>query len=179
MGSSCPPSFPCSVRSVLGSITCSTAPGDRGASPPVRRQNFRPGKTIDVVSRRATRDSARHPDLRCDPIRVGDASRSPARDARPARRISLRARPNRRFQPSDRLLWLILRRVWPRWRDALVLVQPATVATPSCITRWSFNAQQFSGRSLLSSSPGTPDTAFPDTRAPPRAATRTSCSSRR
>ena len=36
-------------------------------------------------------------------------------------------RSNRRFRPSDRLLWLILRRVWPRWRDALVLVQPATV----------------------------------------------------
>jgi len=28
---------------------------------------------------------------------------------------------------SVRALWLILRRVWPRWRDALVLVQPATV----------------------------------------------------
>jgi putative transposase len=34
---------------------------------------------------------------------------------------------DRRFRRSDRLLWLILRRVWPRWRDALVLVQPATV----------------------------------------------------
>src|SRR4030095_11937753 len=38
-----------------------------------------------------------------------------------------RARPNRRFRRSDRLLWVILRRVWPRWRDALVLGQPATV----------------------------------------------------
>jgi hypothetical protein len=28
----------------------------------------------------------------------------------------------------DRLLWVCLRRVWPRWRDALELVQPATVA---------------------------------------------------
>jgi hypothetical protein len=36
-------------------------------------------------------------------------------------------RSNRRFRPSDRLLWLVLRRSWPRWRDALVLVQPATV----------------------------------------------------
>jgi len=34
---------------------------------------------------------------------------------------------DRRFRRSDRLLWLFLRRVWPRWRDALVLVQPATV----------------------------------------------------
>jgi hypothetical protein len=29
------------------------------------------------------------------------------------------ARPDRRFRASDRLLWLILRRLWPRWRDAL------------------------------------------------------------
>jgi putative transposase len=41
--------------------------------------------------------------------------------------LAVRARLNRRFRPSDRLLWLILRRVWPRWREALVLVQPATV----------------------------------------------------
>ena len=37
------------------------------------------------------------------------------------------ARSNRRFRSADRLLWLILRRVWPRWRDALMLVHPATV----------------------------------------------------
>jgi Homeodomain-like domain len=36
-------------------------------------------------------------------------------------------RSNRRFRLSDRLLWLVLRQVWSRWRDALVLVQPATV----------------------------------------------------
>ena len=36
-------------------------------------------------------------------------------------------RSNRRFRPSDRLLWLVLRQLWPRWRDALVLVQPVTV----------------------------------------------------
>jgi hypothetical protein len=41
--------------------------------------------------------------------------------------LAVRARSNRRFRPSDRLLWLILRRVWPAWRDALVLVRPATV----------------------------------------------------
>ena len=37
------------------------------------------------------------------------------------------ARSDRRFRPADRLLWLCLQRFWPRWRDALVLVQPATV----------------------------------------------------
>jgi hypothetical protein len=41
--------------------------------------------------------------------------------------LAVLARSNRRFRPSDRLLWLILRRKWPRWRDALVLVQSATV----------------------------------------------------
>src|SRR4029450_972589 len=41
--------------------------------------------------------------------------------------LTVLARPNRRFRRFDRLLWLILRRVWPRWRTALVLIQPATV----------------------------------------------------
>jgi hypothetical protein len=41
--------------------------------------------------------------------------------------VGVVARSNRRFRPSDRLLWLVLRRLWPQWRDALVLVQPATV----------------------------------------------------
>jgi hypothetical protein len=41
--------------------------------------------------------------------------------------LAVLARSNQRFRRSDRLLWLILRRVWPRWRDALVLVQPVTV----------------------------------------------------
>jgi hypothetical protein len=37
-------------------------------------------------------------------------------------------RSDRRFRPSDRLFWMCLRLWWPRWREALVLVQPATVA---------------------------------------------------
>jgi hypothetical protein len=41
--------------------------------------------------------------------------------------LAVLARSNGRFRRSDRVLWLIVRRVWPRWRDALVLVQPATV----------------------------------------------------
>ena len=32
-----------------------------------------------------------------------------------------------RFRPVDRLLWVGLRRCWAAWRDALVLVRPATV----------------------------------------------------
>src|SRR5229473_1660053 len=38
------------------------------------------------------------------------------------------ARSDRRFRPSDRLLWVCLRRLWPRWSEGLVLVQTATVA---------------------------------------------------
>jgi len=41
--------------------------------------------------------------------------------------LAVLARSNRRFRRSDRLLWLMLRRMWPRWIEALVLVQPATV----------------------------------------------------
>src|SRR5262249_23766993 len=41
--------------------------------------------------------------------------------------LGVLARSNRRFRAADRLFWLTLRRVWPRWRDALMLVQPATV----------------------------------------------------
>jgi hypothetical protein len=32
-----------------------------------------------------------------------------------------------RLRPSDRLLWVWLSRVWPAWRQALVIVAPATV----------------------------------------------------
>ena len=45
--------------------------------------------------------------------------------------LSVLARSHRGFCPTDRLFWLLLRRLWPRWREALVLVQPATV------DRWS------------------------------------------
>ena len=45
--------------------------------------------------------------------------------------LSVLARSHRGFRPTDRLLWLLLRRFWPRWREALVLVRPATV------DRWS------------------------------------------
>ncbi len=41
--------------------------------------------------------------------------------------LGILARSDRRFRPPDRLLWLILRRLWPRWRQARVLVQPATI----------------------------------------------------
>jgi len=53
--------------------------------------------------------------------------------------LAVLRRSNRRFRSSDRLPWLILRRIWPQWRDALVLVQPATVERwrrDRCNRRW-------------------------------------------
>ena len=43
--------------------------------------------------------------------------------------VLLRQRGNQRIalRPSDRWLWMILSRCWPRWREALILVKPATV----------------------------------------------------
>jgi hypothetical protein len=35
--------------------------------------------------------------------------------------LGVLARSDRRFRPSDRLLWVCLRRLWPRWREALTL----------------------------------------------------------
>ena len=70
-----------------------------------------------------------------DVVRTGTAvgSASSTRRGRLLESLALRhqlsvlARSNRRFRPSDRLLWLLLRWLWPRWREALVLVQPAAV----------------------------------------------------
>src|SRR5262245_50419395 len=41
--------------------------------------------------------------------------------------LGVLTRSNKRFRPADRLLWLILRWLWPRWKEALLLIQPATV----------------------------------------------------
>src|SRR3974377_855372 len=38
-----------------------------------------------------------------------------------------RHRPQPRFSNGDRFLWITLRRLWSRWRKALILVQPDTV----------------------------------------------------
>ena len=41
--------------------------------------------------------------------------------------LGVLARSKKRFRPADRLFWLFLRWLWPRWREALMLIQPATV----------------------------------------------------
>ena len=36
-------------------------------------------------------------------------------------------RPRPRMRTADRFFWVVLRRVWPRWKEVVVLVQPDTV----------------------------------------------------
>jgi hypothetical protein len=38
-----------------------------------------------------------------------------------------RATPRPKLRPVDRLFWVALARLWPRWREALHLVKPETV----------------------------------------------------
>src|SRR3954451_15333650 len=38
-----------------------------------------------------------------------------------------RKRPRPRLSAIDRLFWTVLRKTWPRWQDALVIVKPETV----------------------------------------------------
>jgi hypothetical protein len=37
-------------------------------------------------------------------------------------------RPHARFTVADKWFWVMLRRLWPGWRQAMMLVQPETVA---------------------------------------------------
>jgi hypothetical protein len=92
--------------------------------------NIAPHNFIDA------RVAIRQPAMRCEL----SATRSAVRSAQAKTRrdelletLALRhqlgvlARSNKRFRPVDRLFWLFLRWLWPRWREALVLIQPATV----------------------------------------------------
>ncbi len=38
-----------------------------------------------------------------------------------------RERPRPRLRPLDRVFWVLLSSLWPRWKDALVIVKPETV----------------------------------------------------
>ena len=40
--------------------------------------------------------------------------------------------PRPQVSTSDKLFWVILRRLWPKWRHALILVQPETVVRWHC-----------------------------------------------
>ena len=41
--------------------------------------------------------------------------------------ILTRERPRPWLRPLDRVFWVFLSRLWPRWKDALVIVTPETV----------------------------------------------------
>jgi hypothetical protein len=38
-----------------------------------------------------------------------------------------RRKPKPRFSQIDRLFWVVVRRLWPKWKQALVIVTPETV----------------------------------------------------
>ncbi len=40
-----------------------------------------------------------------------------------------RERRHPRLRPLDRVFWVFLSRLWPRWKDALVIVKPETVVS--------------------------------------------------
>ncbi len=40
-----------------------------------------------------------------------------------------RERRQPRLRPLDRVFWVFLSRLWPRWKDALAIVKPETVVS--------------------------------------------------
>jgi putative transposase len=65
-----------------------------------------------------------------------------------------RTTPTRpRLRPSDRLVWVLLLRVWPNWRRAVQIVTPATVVgwhRRAFATYWSWKSRTRSvGRPAL------------------------------
>jgi len=61
------------------------------------------------------------------PSSPSDAYRPPARNPCPAPPTKHPRAFASALSPNRRLLWVLLRWLWPRWREARVLVQPATV----------------------------------------------------
>src|ERR1017187_2292812 len=54
-----------------------------------------------------------------------------------------RRHPQPRFSTPDRFFWMMLRRLWPGWKRALILVQPETVV------RWHRLGSRAIGRNFL------------------------------
>jgi transposase InsO family protein len=59
-------------------------------------------------------------------------------------------RPRPRLTAMDRAFWLTLRRLWPRWKEVLVIVQPETVV------RWHRKGFRLYWRALSRPGPGRP-----------------------
>jgi hypothetical protein len=65
--------------------------------------------------------------------------------------IAVLSRKRRRpvLSPLDRLFWIMLRSVWPRWSDVLAIVEPATVIAWHRMgfrLYWRWRSRQQSGR---------------------------------
>lgn len=61
-------------------------------------------------------------------------------------------RPRPRLSPLDRAFWVALSRLWPRWRESLVVVRPETVV------RWHRQGFRRYWRSISTPGPGRPPT---------------------
>ena len=64
--------------------------------------------------------------------------------------ICIQNQPRPRFTDADRGFWVALRSVWPRWRSALLIVQPETVI------RWHRRGFHLYWRSISRPGPGRP-----------------------
>jgi hypothetical protein len=58
--------------------------------------------------------------------------------------------PKPRITPADRGFWVLLSRVWPGWKEILVVVQPETVV------RWHRKGFRLYWRSISKRGPGRP-----------------------
>jgi hypothetical protein len=59
-------------------------------------------------------------------------------------------RPRPRLSPLDRTFWVVLSRLWPRWKEHLVVVRPETVV------RWHRDGFRRYWRSISTPGPGRP-----------------------
>jgi hypothetical protein len=59
-------------------------------------------------------------------------------------------RPRPRLRSLDRAFWVALRRLWPRWKELLIVVQPETVV------RWHRKGFRLYWRALSRRGPGRP-----------------------
>jgi len=64
--------------------------------------------------------------------------------------VYAQGRPRPRLSPLDRAFWVALSRLWPRWKDHLVIVRPETVA------RWHREGFRRYWRSISTPGPGRP-----------------------
>jgi putative transposase len=64
--------------------------------------------------------------------------------------IYARRQPRPRIRPLDRAFWVVLSRLWPRWKSVLIIVQPETVV------RWQKRRFRAYWRSISTPGPGRP-----------------------